>query len=163
MLILLCVVMLVGSYVAGIIPLIVQLSEVRKYFHRGRVHSIIPLFPTLQEKLKKVSIFGAGLLVGTALTVIIPEGIRAIYSSCHEEHPQGHSHSHNVTGSTEESHGGNEETMIGLTLILGFIFMLIIDQLTHALQHSSNTSQTTSGHGSAKFFFLKDVFRSSAS
>lgn len=124
--------------------------------------SLIPLC-ALQEKLKKVSIFGAGLLVGTALTVIIPEGIRAIYSSCHEEH-SGHSgHSHNATGSSEVSHGGNEETMIGLTLILGFIFMLIIDQLTHALQaHSSSSSQTT-GHGSAKFFFLKDVFRSSAS
>lgn len=27
-----------------------------------------------------MTIFGAGLLVGTALTVIIPEGIRALYS-----------------------------------------------------------------------------------
>lgn len=59
-LILLVLVMLVGSYLAGSIPLVVTLSE---------------------EKLKVVTVFGAGLLVGTALTVIIPEGIRALYSS----------------------------------------------------------------------------------
>jgi zinc transporter 9 len=34
----------------------------------------------LQEKLKLVTVFGAGLLVGTALAVIIPEGIHAMYS-----------------------------------------------------------------------------------
>lgn len=60
MLILLVVVMLIGSYLSGSIPLVVTLSE---------------------EKLKVLTVFGAGLLVGTALTVIIPEGIRALYSS----------------------------------------------------------------------------------
>lgn len=34
----------------------------------------------LQDKLQLVSILGAGLLVGTALAVIIPEGIRALFS-----------------------------------------------------------------------------------
>lgn len=128
----------------------------------------------LQEKLKRVSIFGAGLLVGTALTVIIPEGIRALYSSCHAGHDH-HAHAHAPNQShppEEESHGGgNEETMIGLTLILGFIFMMIIDQLTHALQHSGSSPGgasaashgSSSGHGSAKFFFLKDFSRSSVS
>ena len=41
----------------------------------------------LQEKLKLLTIFGAGLLVGTALAIIIPEGINAIYSN-----GGGHSH-----------------------------------------------------------------------
>ena len=41
----------------------------------------------LQEKLKLLTIFGAGLLVGTALAIIIPEGINAIYST-----GGGHSH-----------------------------------------------------------------------
>lgn len=59
-LLLLVVVMLVGSYLAGSIPLVMRLSE---------------------QKLKLVTVLGAGLLVGTALTVIIPEGIRALYSS----------------------------------------------------------------------------------
>lgn len=37
-------------------------------------------FP-IQDKLKSVTVFGAGLLVGTALAVIIPEGINAMYTS----------------------------------------------------------------------------------
>lgn len=37
-------------------------------------------FP-FQDKLKSVTVFGAGLLVGTALAVIIPEGINAMYTS----------------------------------------------------------------------------------
>lgn len=35
----------------------------------------------LQDKLQLVSILGAGLLVGTALAVIIPEGIKALFTS----------------------------------------------------------------------------------
>lgn len=38
------------------------------------------IFILLQDKLQLVSILGAGLLVGTALAVIIPEGIRALFS-----------------------------------------------------------------------------------
>lgn len=37
-----------------------------------------------QEKLKLVSVMGAGLLVGTSLAVIIPEGVHTLYST--EEH-----------------------------------------------------------------------------
>lgn len=35
----------------------------------------------LQAKLEFISLFGAGLLVGTALAVIIPEGIHSLYST----------------------------------------------------------------------------------
>lgn len=59
MLVFLCLIMLVGSYLAGILPLIVTLSE---------------------ERLQLISIFGAGLLVGVALAVIIPEGIQMLYN-----------------------------------------------------------------------------------
>lgn len=33
----------------------------------------------MQEKLKLVTVLGAGLLCGTALAVIIPEGVHALY------------------------------------------------------------------------------------
>lgn len=36
------------------------------------------LFFQFQEKLQLISVLGAGLLVGTALAVIIPEGVRAL-------------------------------------------------------------------------------------
>ncbi|RUS16045.1 ZIP metal ion transporter-like protein [Endogone sp. FLAS-F59071] len=51
--------MLIGSFVAGMIPLAFKLSE---------------------ERLRLISALGVGLLMGTALIVIIPEGIETIYS-----------------------------------------------------------------------------------
>ncbi|XP_018376820.1 PREDICTED: zinc transporter ZIP9 isoform X2 [Trachymyrmex cornetzi] len=59
MLWILTLVMLVGSCLAGSLPLVMSLSE---------------------DKLQLVSVLGAGLLVGTALAVIIPEGIRALFT-----------------------------------------------------------------------------------
>lgn len=59
-LILLCIAMLLASFLAGNIPLSFHFSE---------------------ERLKLVSNFGVGLLVGTALVVIIPEGVETLYSN----------------------------------------------------------------------------------
>lgn len=118
MLILLVIVMLIGSYLAGSIPLVVSLSE---------------------EKLKVVTVFGAGLLVGTALTVIIPEGIRALYSDGHSASTaalKGISHSPNGgvsagAGDADTDHDENEHSgTIGLSLVLGFVFMMIVDQIS---------------------------------
>uniref|UniRef100_A0A1I7ZJ01 Zinc transporter ZIP9 n=1 Tax=Steinernema glaseri TaxID=37863 RepID=A0A1I7ZJ01_9BILA len=50
--------MFAGSYIFGSVPLVMTLSE-----SRARIFSV----------------FGAGLLVGTALSVIIPEGVQSIY------------------------------------------------------------------------------------
>ncbi|XP_055595022.1 zinc transporter ZIP9-like [Uranotaenia lowii] len=122
MLILLVVVMLVGSYVAGNIPLVVNLSE---------------------EKLKNVSIFGAGLLVGTALTVIIPEGIRSLYDESKLEAkvsetsgPPGHKHSADEHSST-----------IGLSLVLGFVFMMLVDQVSSRRKEGTNERNLTATIG----------------
>jgi len=59
-LILLCIAMLVASFLAGNIPLSFHLSE---------------------DRLKLISNFGVGLLVGTSLVVIIPEGVETLYSA----------------------------------------------------------------------------------
>lgn len=73
-----------------------------------------------QDKLGKVTVFGAGLLVGTALAVIIPEGVRSLI-------PQGVHHAFNQS---EEVHEQNDPlSVIGISLILGFIFMLLVDQV----------------------------------
>jgi len=96
MLVLLAIVMLLGSYFAGSIPLVVNLSE---------------------TKLKIVTVFGAGLLVGTALAVIIPEGVNSLYS---EPNPK----------STDEDKHESHSSTIGLSLVLGFVFMMIVDQIS---------------------------------
>lgn len=38
-------------------------------------------FPFFQSRLRLITVLGAGLLVGTALAVIIPEGVQSIYSA----------------------------------------------------------------------------------
>lgn len=104
-LVVLSVVMLLGSYLSGSIPLFMSLSE---------------------EKLQLVSVMGAGLLVGTALSVIIPEGMQTLvmaYSSKkghakHEEGEEGEAHEDNPV-----------PHIIGMSLVLGFIFMLFVDQI----------------------------------
>ncbi|KAI8802245.1 ZIP zinc transporter-domain-containing protein [Cladochytrium replicatum] len=58
-LVLLCISMFTGSFLAGSVPLAFTFSE---------------------DRLKIVSTFGAGLLVGTALDVILPEGVETLYS-----------------------------------------------------------------------------------
>ncbi|KAI1886374.1 hypothetical protein AGOR_G00213360 [Albula goreensis] len=58
--VLISVSMFLGCFLLGIIPLMVRLSE---------------------KKLQFVSVFGAGLLCGTALAIIIPEGVELLEDS----------------------------------------------------------------------------------
>ncbi|KAK6014538.1 hypothetical protein OSTOST_20077, partial [Ostertagia ostertagi] len=62
--------MFIGSYFAGSVPMMFSMSE---------------------SRMRMVSIFGAGLLLGTALSVIIPEGVEALYTAQSEKsHPEFH-------------------------------------------------------------------------
>ena len=80
-------------------------------------------------------------MLGTALSVIIPEGVQTLnmaYTS-----PSHHGHSE---GSTEHQHGENPgHHLIGVSLVLGFIFMLVIDQVA-----SSRSSKGDLEGGRAK-------------
>jgi len=70
-----------------------------------------------------VTVLGAGLLVGTALTVIIPEGIRSLYMDIKQ-------------APTDKLSAGIEivpqdySRTIGLSLVLGFVFMMLVDQIS---------------------------------
>lgn len=111
MLILLSFSMLFGSYFAGIIPLVFNFSE---------------------EKIRLLTILGSGILVGTALSVIIPEGVNTLYTS-HEFH-------HHLQSATVNPKIDNVNlSSIGLTLIIGFVFMLFVDQIAyrHSLKYSN--------------------------
>ncbi|XP_073339416.1 zinc transporter ZIP9 [Pagrus major] len=132
---LLSLAMLVGCYVAGTIPLAVNFSE---------------------EKLKLITVLGAGLLCGTALAVIIPEGVHALY----EEILEGGHHSHGQAGVVEApetkgevesvlSAGGKHEhsheqlhACIGVSLVLGFVFMLLVDQIGSSHVHSTDDPES---------------------
>lgn len=74
--------------------------------------------------MKKITVFGAGLLVGTALAVIIPEGVRSLI-------PEG-SHHHTSEKPDFDEHGHKDPlSVIGISLVLGFIFMLLVDQVIY--------------------------------
>lgn len=125
---LLSLAMLVGCYVAGTIPLAVNFSE---------------------EKLKLVTVLGAGLLCGTALAVIIPEGVHALYEEVLEA---GHAHgqaevsvpeqkvAEGVVGPSGEHAHSHEQlhAYIGISLVLGFVFMLLVDQIGSSHMHSGD-------------------------
>ncbi|XP_034015699.1 zinc transporter ZIP9 [Thalassophryne amazonica] len=127
--------MLVGCYVAGTIPLAVNLSE---------------------EKLKLVTVLGAGLLCGTALAVIIPEGVHALYEEILEGAPHSHSQVRVVEVSEAKSEGdaalgasGKHEhsyeqlhACIGVSLVLGFVFMLLVDQIGSSHVHNTDDPES---------------------
>ena len=90
-----------------------------------------------------MSVMGAGLLLGTALSVIIPEGVQTL-NMAYKGHHGGHEAS--AAGPTA-SHEHQEENpahhLIGVALVLGFIFMLIIDQV--ATSHSGGGARDPEG------------------
>ncbi|XP_044088240.1 zinc transporter ZIP9 [Lutra lutra] len=130
---LLSLAMLVGCYVAGIVPLAVNFSE---------------------ERLKLVTVLGAGLLCGTALAVIVPEGVHALYEDILAGKHHQVSETQNVIASDkaaeipvahehEHSHDHTQlHAYIGVSLVLGFVFMLLVDQIGSSHVHSTDDPET---------------------
>ncbi|CAF0810422.1 unnamed protein product [Adineta steineri] len=144
--------MFLGSYLSGLVPLAFNLSE---------------------NKMRYITVLGAGLLVGTALAVIIPEGVHALYmnelETTHEIHSDHkivrrhlnevaqevkpvkvediHDHSKKLTSGGEHKHTNTSHSAIGVTLILGFVFMLIVDNFSSRLFHHHG-SQVIDSSGS---------------
>ncbi|KAI9487883.1 MAG: Zinc/iron permease [Benjaminiella poitrasii] len=88
--------MLVASYVSGSLPLTTKLSD---------------------KKIRILNALGVGLLIGTSLMVVIPEGVETIYKS-------------RSTTAVEEEEEEEEgyHIAVGLPLVVGFALMFIIDQ-----------------------------------
>lgn len=79
-----------------------------------------------QTKLQTVSALGGGLLIGSALTVIIPEGFHAFSEASQAHfHLEGHSEGHSGSGQLPDG-------FAGLALVVGFLVMLVLDQLQMA-------------------------------
>ncbi|KAG2457622.1 S39A9 protein, partial [Polypterus senegalus] len=128
--------MLVGCYVAGTIPLAVNFSE---------------------EKLNLVTVLGAGLLCGTALAVIIPEGVHALYEEILEgKHGLVESQAveavvksgEGVAVAAEHDHAHDHAQLhayIGVSLVLGFVFMLLVDQIGTSHVHSADADGVALG------------------
>lgn len=66
------------------------------------------------QRIRNISTLGGGILIGTALIVIIPEGVDNLYSVSLGEEDTG------LIGTTK---------LIGITLISGFVLMYLVDKL----------------------------------
>ncbi|WWD19085.1 hypothetical protein CI109_103543 [Kwoniella shandongensis] len=102
--------MFAASFIVGYIPL---------WFKSG----------TSGKRLKAISVMGMGLLVGAALTIIIPEGVSTLFAALPADRQ------------------GRDETAIhaiGISLLLGFALMLLIESLTPHPPHSPPSSPSSS-------------------
>ncbi|XP_055331998.1 zinc transporter ZIP9-like [Paramacrobiotus metropolitanus] len=127
---LLALAMLVCSFIAGSLPLAVTLSE---------------------DKLQLVTALGAGLLVGAALAVIIPEGVGAVYSHQIHEHAKEVAPAAKPEAAAAAAEKAEQPAAvhveppdhgewIGAALVLGFVFMLLVDQISQKLSGSTDAS-----------------------
>ncbi|XP_060781368.1 zinc transporter ZIP9 isoform X2 [Neoarius graeffei] len=111
--ILISVAMFVGCFLLGLIPLIVKFS---------------------QQKQQFITVLGAGLLCGTALAIIIPEGVELLEGSSRDSLCSVVTARLNTSDaistlkpSTEK--GLRPHVFIGASLVLGFTLMFVVDQI----------------------------------
>ena len=71
-----------------------------------------------------MSVLGAGLLVGTALAVIIPEGLQALLAGAGPDHE-------------------DVDKSIGMALAFGFLFMLLIAHIATLTSSKDPEAQTS--------------------
>lgn len=105
----------------------------------------LPLsFSLSQSQLRLISSFGAGLLIGSCLIIILPEGIEAIAAAAALSR---HSPEHK-TGARDGIASGDEPAQehtvlpafhTGFALIIGFALMFLIDRLP---RHATDRFQT---------------------
>ena len=109
-------------------------------FVGGFFPGMIPLWCSLSpNRLKTVTVFGAGMLIGTALIVVVPEGIHLWYSAAaaaHSHDGESHTASLHGAGSVAGDHGHDHDDdehgnhwQIGIALAAGFVFMIIVDRM----------------------------------
>ncbi|XP_072533600.1 zinc transporter ZIP9 [Salminus brasiliensis] len=111
--ILISIAMFVGCFLLGLIPVLINFS---------------------QQKLQFVSVLGAGLLCGTALAIIIPEGVELVEESWRDSYCSIVTTKLNTTDSNSTLEPSMEKGLrphffIGVSLVLGFTLMFVVDQI----------------------------------
>lgn len=102
------VAMFVGCFLLGFIPLLFRLSE---------------------RSLQFVSILGAGLLCGTALAIVIPEGVGLLEESWRASSDVPPSLNASGKNATSAEGGPPPRFFIGVALTFGFTLMFVVDQI----------------------------------
>ncbi|XP_052428836.1 zinc transporter ZIP9-B isoform X2 [Carassius gibelio] len=113
--ILISLAMFVGCFMLGIIPLLINLSE---------------------KKLQLITVLGAGLLCGTALSIIIPEGVELVQEAWKDWYCSKMGENQKISESNSTLHltaekGLRPHFFIGVSLVLGFTLMFVVDQIAN--------------------------------
>jgi len=131
---LLSVVLGSSSFLFGLLPLTISFSRTR---------------------VARLSILGTGLLLGAAIGVIIPEGIETIYDYTTKENASLGSGRHHVEPPT---------FTIAMSLLFGFTFMLLAEQVSSRMSPSLSEASTSSPpHRSPPRSYPIDTLRASSS
>ena len=109
----------------------------------------IPLSLDLSSKrLTQITAIGAGVLIASAFLVVIPEALEIFEGHDHADEEEDHEdeeedHADEEEDHADEVHGedeGIEPSVIGLTILLGFVLMLLLEVigLPHAVHHDED-------------------------
>ncbi|RPB22293.1 Zinc/iron permease [Terfezia boudieri ATCC MYA-4762] len=103
---------------------------------------MLPLTLTLTKShLRLISTLGMGVLVGTSLIVIIPEGIETLYSITSRHKRSDHDQDSDDSDDEDDHSSYNPHAYVGLALIAGFILMYLIDTLPPIIAARTNPSK----------------------
>lgn len=118
--------MLIGSYLAGLAPMALKFSD---------------------SNSRLLALLGSGILVGTALAVIVPEGVDSLYSNSNplKSIPSNHESVGDTSGQTKLS-SPIKDWSVGVSLVMGFVLMLLIDQFSTYQNGGTFEHETTSSH-----------------
>eukprot|EP00037_Helgoeca_nana_P002302 m.32997 g.32997 ORF g.32997 m.32997 type:complete len:347 (+) comp12494_c0_seq1:131-1171(+) len=122
-----CFAMFIGAFLAGYTPMCLTNGS-------GSTST-----PAQSSRMRILTLFGAGLLTGTALIIIIPEGIEMWLSAQHEMHAaEVAAHTASATHESHDEHEHEHEHghhhdhhwQIGAALASGFAFMLLVEKMS---------------------------------
>ncbi len=100
------------------------------------------------KRLTQITAIGAGVLIASAFLVVIPEALEIFEGHDHADEEEDHAdeeedHADEEEDHADEVHGedeGIEPSVIGLTILLGFVLMLLLEVigLPHAVHHDED-------------------------
>ena len=87
-----------------------------------------------------VAIYGGGVIIGAAIVIILPEAASILINAQYELNELKPKHDHSHEGHDHGAHDGHEggvidhemAKLIGTGILIGFAFMLLVDEATTA-------------------------------
>lgn len=89
------------------------------------ISGYLPNLCTSKKKLNLVAVFGGGILMGAALLIVLPESVKVMVEN---------NYNLNQPATVDEIFPEKLVYQIGLSVMTGFLTMLLVDELVQELQ-----------------------------